>query len=543
MRGVVGARVGAERQAALPLHAAVAARGKADVLRGRAARHAAQADGTDVARHVGIEPRDGRGHALALREKARPVARPRSARPAEHGLDLAALPGAAGGVGTGVVHVPALHEAVHRGVDVHALRRGALHADDVGAPGHRAVGAVVPVFVAVGRVQFFLVDVVGVERAHRRTPGDGAVGAEQHGQQADGREAREVVARAMQADAVHERRVVEALLRAVVQDGHAFLGARGAEHPGVAGGRHALGGGQAHAGDLRGAEVGGGLRGDRRERGVAGLGARQPVRVAARHDGRRGRVFEPAQLLVELQAGDVAARGLELVEQRKVRDLGGAREEAVEDQADPDHGHVVRGPGRGLEAVVDELARHQLRAVGQHVADARVDARGVAFEQGAVVGAQRFDLAADRHRIDVGTRRLVGRHELGPQHLGHAAVARAPRHLQLVEPVFGDGIAEAVEQAARVAGVDVRHAVAVALDGDLAAAARGGRGAAGQQRGGEQHGAGRAPATQGTKQRVHGVGGVHRIDARAFRAPASTGPSRASRRRANGRPSRSARSA
>ncbi|MCY1537853.1 hypothetical protein D9M68_733650 [compost metagenome] len=189
-------------------------------------------------------------------------------------------------------------------------------------------------------------------------------------------------------------------------------------------------------------------------------------------------------------------------QQRQVVDLAIGVGKAVGHGAHEHHRHVVGRPVGRLEPQVIEFLGHQRARLGAHPRDPRVHAGRVAVEYLAFRGRQRGQLALDALRRKVAADGLVERHHGLAQHLGHAALGAAPRHLHLEQAVLRYRVTVAIEDAVNRIGIHMRHAIAVPADRGLPA--RRGRSAslrsrltaflgvrahrrAGRQGGGQQH--------------------------------------------------------
>ncbi|MNS71685.1 hypothetical protein D3C72_1050620 [compost metagenome] len=92
---------------------------------------------------------------------------------------------------------------MHRRKNIQALVGFCLDLDGLGTLGHSPHRAVEPVLMWVDRVQLLLVHVVHIQRARCGTPGNLAVGTEQHHGVRKGGVSGHIETCAMQADAKH----------------------------------------------------------------------------------------------------------------------------------------------------------------------------------------------------------------------------------------------------------------------------------------------------------------------------------------------------
>ena len=127
--------------------------------------------------------------------------------------------------------------------------------------------------------------------------------------------------------------------------------------------------------------------------------------------------------------------------------------------------------------------------LGPHPRQPGVHAGRVAVQHLAVRGRQRRQLALDALGREIGADRLVEPHHRRAQHLGHPALGAAARHLHLEQPVLRHRVAVAIEDAVHRVRIDVRHAIGVTPDRDLAIGAlRRRRDGLGGLSGGRRHG-------------------------------------------------------
>ncbi|MCY1288712.1 hypothetical protein D9M70_377670 [compost metagenome] len=459
LRRVVALRQRLERDKAGPVIAGIPARRGRQALQvvvGAAQRHPARREEADIAVDIGVDDVLLRRVEVAQRGgEAGPVARlvhphaglegavVRTQRgPLERDHVLRAKRPGRGGQWLGHVRD---HRPVARAADFQRHVGRALDADGLGA-GLEAGPAVRGLVLGLAAgPQPFDKQVLHVRRGIGQTPCDAVVVPEHHHRNAGQRGAGHVESRGGHAGEIPQRRRLQTQVRVVGQHRLARLRMRTGDHPVV----------RAHALDI----------------------ARRRLVADAGHGIRQRR-----QLLVQVAVIHGAHRLLARVRRQQFTDARHRqhlRQSHAQRLLVPVAAQVPRHHGLPAQRIgrlpVLRLGAQQQELGWQRslpMVDPRIDAVCVCLQGGPRL---RRGLRKDRFGVAPHAQRaqeLVGIERGGAQDLGEPAGHHALVHLHLPQPVLRVDIAQREPCVGLAGGTDLRHAVAIAHDGDPAVQAR-----------------------------------------------------------------------